>query len=275
MVQIGDDVVTELRNAAVETAEIIEAGGGKPYDPGDEQNDAPYLTVQDQEIFDTEVVDVLQAGASLDLATDADLHRRLAFYAVLLGNGIDDRSKFVKAQSPVKLARKTLYGFFDDALRRVDYPLLALSPGFDVVITPNGTWALNQSAFERLFKDTEIVTGKVGEWVQQISEHVPISAGCQESFSTALRSNSYLRRKVQSIIRQEYFKKLTTDELKATMTRRGLNPDEIMPNGELVLTKDNQKNVLNLLNDDLFTGDFSKDQYAAGRKERRSQLTST
>jgi hypothetical protein len=53
------------------------------------------------------------------------------------------------------------------------------------------------------------------------------------------------------------------------MQQYELDPDELMPNGSLVINKDTEQRVLQLLNEDLWSGDFSGTQYAATRKSRR------
>lgn len=57
--------------------------------------------------------------------------------------------------------------------------------------------------------------------------------------------------------------------LRAKMQQYELDPDELMPNGSLVINKDTEQRVLQLLNEDLWSGDFSGTQYAATRKSRR------
>jgi hypothetical protein len=63
--------------------------------------------------------------------------------------------------------------------------------------------------------------------------------------------------------------KLTPDILHAKMTTHGLVPKELMKDDSLIFNKDTEKDLLLFLNEDLWTGDFSGDQYAAARKARR------
>jgi hypothetical protein len=78
-----------------------------------------------------------------------------------------------------------------------------------------------------------------------------------------------MRRKVQSILRSPYLSKLTPDTLETKMTAHGLLPENLTKDGSLVFNKDTEKDLLLFLNEDLWTGDFSGDQYAAARKARR------
>jgi hypothetical protein len=270
VVRAGTDVIEELRRSAVESAELIAGGPGRPYTPDDEQGDAPFLTVERDELLDTDVVDVLTTGASLPLAAIPELRRTLAFYALLLGNDPNRRSAFIKKGNPVKLADKGLIAIFDQTLTRVTQPILSFSPTFDVVIAPEGVWAFDQKNFEGLFKETDVVLAKTDEWVEELSVELPIAEYSKKEFAERLRSNSVLRRKVQSILRNPHFKNLTPAVIRHTMKAHGLDPDRLMPDGELVFDKETEKDVLHLLNEDLFTGDFSGQHYAASRKARRA-----
>jgi hypothetical protein len=53
------------------------------------------------------------------------------------------------------------------------------------------------------------------------------------------------------------------------MTAHGLKPEDLMKDGSLVFNNDTENDLLLFLNEDLWTGDFSGDQYAAARKARR------
>jgi hypothetical protein len=62
---------------------------------------------------------------------------------------------------------------------------------------------------------------------------------------------------------------LITLIIHAKMAAHGLNPEELMKDGSLIFDRDTEKDLLLFLNEDLWTGDFSGDQYAAARKARR------
>ena len=53
------------------------------------------------------------------------------------------------------------------------------------------------------------------------------------------------------------------------MAVHGLDADKLLEGGSLVFNQDTEKDLLLFLNEDLWTGDFSGDQYAAARKARR------
>jgi hypothetical protein len=73
---------------------------------------------------------------------------------------------------------------------------------------------------------------------------------------------------VQSILRSTYLPTLTPEILAKKMTEHDLDPAKLITNGVLVFNQDTEKDMLLLLNEDLWSGDFSGDHYAATRKAR-------
>jgi hypothetical protein len=204
------------------------------------------------------------------MATLDDLRKRtLAFYALIVGDASSDRRLYVKRGNPVKLGDKGLVGIFDDTLTRVTNPVFAFSPSFDVAITFEGVWALDQKNFEGLFKESEAVLAKTGEWIEALSTALPIADEGKEEFGLRLRQNSLLRRKIQSVLRSPHLSTLTVAKLKRRMISRGLDPSRLVSDGKLIFNRETERDLLQLLNEDLFTGDFSGEQYAAGRKAKR------
>jgi hypothetical protein len=53
------------------------------------------------------------------------------------------------------------------------------------------------------------------------------------------------------------------------MAEHGLAADDLIKDGTLIFNKDTEKDMLLFLNEDLWSGDFSGDQYAATKKARR------
>jgi hypothetical protein len=267
----GGQVVSALRGHAREALAIISAGNGRPYNPDDEQDEeTPYLTASQDELLDTALLEQLRLGASLPLIGAHELaNRTLALYALLIGNDPDSRAIFVRKGNPVSLATKSVVAIFDDTLTRVTRPILAFDSAFDVILLDSSVWILNQKNFEGLFKESEAVLARTADWVDHLNQVLPISAESKEWLVDRLRQNSVVRRKVQSILHSAYLPKLTPDILRAKMAGHGLAADNLMKDGSLVFNKDTERDLLLFLNEDLWTGDFSGDEYAAARKARR------
>ena len=249
----------------------ITSGQGRPYNPDDEQDeDANFLTASQDELLDTALLEQLRIGSSLPLIGADELGKRtLALYALLIGNDPDSRVIFVRKGNPVSLATKGVVAVFDDTLTRVTRPILAFDSTFDVILLGTSVWILNQKNFEGLFKESEAVLARTVEWVDQLSQVLPIGDDGKEWLASRLRQNSAMRRKIHSILRSRYLPRLTPGILSARMTAHGLIPEDLMKDGSLIFNRDTEKDLLLFLNEDLWAGDFSGDQYAATRKARR------
>lgn len=270
-VKAGQDVTDELRQYAIAAKALIKGTEGRHYDPDQEQDDTAFLRIDTEDLLDNTIVDQLLIGPSLPPARTVDLkQRRLALYALLLGDDPQNRTIFIRASSPVKLANKGLVAVLDSTLTRVEVPIFAFDEQFDVIISPSGAWALNQANFERLFRDSEPVLAKIGEWVGFLSDKLPIQEASKDELAVRLRQNSLLRRKVQSLMNKPYLASLSPKQIVDKAKQHGLNAEELIQDGMLVVTRSNEKDLLYLLNEDLFSGDFSGTQYAAGRKAPRS-----
>ena len=118
-------------------------------------------------------------------------------------------------------------------------------------------------------RESEAVLALTSEWVDQLSQILPIADDGREWLASRLRQNSVMRRKVHSILRSRYLPSLTPDTVRAHMAVHGLKPVDLMKDDALIFNRDTEKDLLLFLNEDLWTGDFSGDQYAAARKARR------
>jgi hypothetical protein len=271
VLRAGGQVIDAMRGYAREALGTITSGHGRPYNPDDEQDqDTAFLTASQDELLDTALLEQLRIGSSLPLIGADELRKQtLALYALLIGNDPGSRVIFVRKGNPVSLAAKGVVAIFDDALTRVTRPILAFDPAFDLILLGSSAWILNQKNFEALFKDSEAVLARTSEWVDQLSQVLPIADDGQEWLASRLRQNSVMRRKVHSILRSHYLPKLTPDTLRVRMSAHGLEPDDLMKDGALIFNSDTERDLLLFLNEDLWTGDFSGDQYAAARKARR------
>jgi hypothetical protein len=272
VLKAGGDVIDALREHAQSAHTTVLSGGGHPYNPDDEQeDDVPFLTASQDELLDTALLEQLRLGSSLPPITPSDLLRRtLALYALLIGNDPTSRVIFVRKSNPVSLVGKSLVArLFDDTLTRITEPILAFDSTFDAVLYESDVWILHQKNFENLFKESEAVLARTSEWADELSHVVAMTDEGREWLATRLRQNSVIRRKVQSILRSPYVSKINAEALRTKMHVHGLDSAELMKDDSLIFNKDTERDVLLLLNEDLWAGDFSGNQYAAARKSRR------
>lgn len=267
----GCEVTDHLRRYAASALELVRTGQGRAYDPNDEQDDeCTYLEADPCELLDTELLEQTLQAASLPQATTDELRRHpLALYALVVGEDPNALTAFVRKGNPVKFAKKGLVAIFDETLTRVERPLLAFDERYDVVIYPGKVHILNQTHFEALFKESEAVLARTWEWARNLASALPMSTNSMDWLATRLRQTSVIRRRVQSILNSSYFDQLTREALCVKMKERGLDPQQLMDDDGLIINKATERDVLLLLNEDLWTGDFSGEQYAATRKARR------
>lgn len=270
VVKAGGEVVAVLREFAARAAATVAAGGGRHYDPDQEQDEAPFVELDPADLLDNVLLEQIRRGASLPLVTPSELRAHPpALYALLVGDDPAARTAFIRARSPLRLASAGLITVLDQTLTRVEQPVLAFDEDFDVIVGPEQAWALNQSNFERLFRESEAVLARTGEWVDQLAEVLPLAQESREFLTGRLRHNSVLRRKILSVLRKPYLPSLTVHHIAAAATHHHIDPCSLITGDELLVTADNERDLLHLLNEDLFVGDFSGSEYAAGRKTPR------
>ena len=248
-----------MRRFATDALEFIEDSPGAVYDPGAEQDeDDGFLRASTDELLDTALLAEVRKGHSLDPVTTDDLRRSIALYALAVGEDPEKLTIFVRRRTPVQLARKGIVAtLVDQSLTKVKDALFAFDREFDFIIYPDHVHILHQKNFEALFKESEAVLAKTAEWVAQLKDAVPMSAISAERLSSRIRSNSLMRRRVQTILRSDYLQDLTPEILRAKMVLRGMEPEEMMDEDGIVLNEKTEKDVLELLNEGIWTGDFS------------------
>ncbi len=267
----GGDVTDHLRRYAASALEHVRTGQGRAYDPNDEQDDeCTYLEADRSELLDTELLEQTLQAASLPQATTDDLQSHpLALYALVVGEDPNALTAFVRKGNPVKFAKKGLVAIFDQTLTRVEQPLLTFDERYDAVIYPGNVHILNQANFEALFKESEAVLARTSEWARSLAGTLPMSTSSMDWLATRLRQTSVMRRRVQSILSRSYLHQLTPEVLCVKMKEHGLDPQQLMDDDGLIINKDTERDVVLLLNEDLWTGDFSGERYAATRKAQR------
>jgi hypothetical protein len=266
-VKIGGDVAARLKQFAVDCAEGIDDNAPE-YDPDEPPEGDPQRTASRGEAFDTGLLAELDKGSSQDIASFEDLHRPLVCWAIVLGS-VDTQTVFVHKNNPVQLARKPLVaGLLDSTLTVVSEPLFAFDPNFDLVITREQLHVLDPKDFEGLFRDSDAVLARAQEWATTLTTSLPSTDGSLEELTQTLKSNGVIRRKVLSVLRRPYFANLTADTVRSRLERHNLDEATYFPDGKLNFTADTIVTLVRLLNEDLFRGDFSDEQFAASGKQR-------
>lgn len=270
VVRTDREIITGLLEHAEKILQIVRNREGRAYDPDDaHSDDNGYLSASQEELLDTALLAQIKRGDDLPPITLDELGtKRLALYALLVGDNADTRLVFIRKGSPVSLTTRSLVGIFDQRLERVTNPILSFDSTFDLILYGNDAWIFNQANFEGLFKESAAVLAKTAQWVDELSQFLPIAGGGKDYLANRLRRNSLMRRKVHSITTSSYLPMLTPEILAKKMAEHNLDPEKLLIDGKLVFTSETETDMLLLLNEDLWAGDFSGDQYAATDKER-------
>jgi hypothetical protein len=264
-IKTADAVNAALRDHAQVAVESLTDPA--PYAPDADMEDNSHLEADPEELLDTSLVEELQKGASLPLATEAELSSKpLLCHALLIGEG-ENQTIFVRKRSPLQFAKKSLVAqLIHDTLDRLESPVFAFDNRYDVIITRDKVYILNKNAFEGLFKDSGAVLAQTDEWVKEVAKTIPMAEGSTEVLEAVLKKNQFLRRKFLAVKERPHIKTMTPDTLRAEIERHGYPTTELMDGDNLKVTSDNAKLVLQLLNEDLFSGGFSHERYAASSK---------
>lgn len=264
-VKTAAEVESALRGHAENAASQLTDGAA--YSPDTSIEDNSHLEASLDELFDTGLLAELNRASSLTLATEDELRNKpLLCHAVIIGDG-EDRAIFVKKRSPIQLAKKSVVAFLvNNNLDRVDSPIFAFDDRYDAIITKEKVYVLNKDAFEGLFKESQAVLAKTEEWVAEVVDAIPMTRGSAQALEITLKRNQFLRKKFLAVKQRPHVLSMTPDALREEIQRHGYDLVDLMDGDDLKVTEQNVKTVLQLLNEDLFSGGFSQERYAAGSK---------
>lgn len=265
-------VAAELRAACRATLELFEGKTARPFDPDGLIETDQYLTAPDAAVdTDASVKELLSDTTALPFLGAGDLPRTgFAFYAVELGPA-SARSSFIRQYNPRRTARPgRVWTVFGDDLRKLEEPVFVFDSTFDMVSTPQGVAALNQPAFERIFRDISVMTGRLPDYVEHITSKLPMADDGAARFLAKCAQNSRVANRARAIYERGHLEEVTIGEIKKEIKRQNLDASKLIKGEELVFDDADPYTLLKLLNEDLFIGGLSKTPYAADRKSARS-----
>ena len=174
---------------------------------------------------------------------------------------------FVRKQNPVQLIGKKLFRFHQGALVKLEDSVFRLDDSFDVVIHGENIAALHMDRFERLFSDSQVVLAKVEQWVTTAFTTIRLSEAANGLLVQSGKTNRYYRKKLQSLARKPYMQTLTVDALVERAQRHSeLDCSTWSINGDLNVTRSNQKILIGYLNEDIYRGEFSNELHQSSSK---------
>lgn len=262
------DGLRELcRSALDETRSRTEV----PYTPTAELSDGEAFVISDGETLG-EIEDLISLGTSastLPHEAPADLDGKIQLYAIVVGDS--KRSTFLRKVDPVlRPSGGRMFAIGGDRLRRVEEPAFSFRPGFDLIL--GDTWALvlNQSGFERMFRDLGLIDRHIESWVGGITEHLSMAEESIADLTRAATADSRMWRRLREIKSRGHLKGLSIERVAAYAEAVHIDPDDVIRDGQLYFDPDPTKrfSFLHLLNEDIYEGFFTKETYEVQRKAR-------
>lgn len=248
---------------SVESLQYIHA-----FDPDCEYDSSErhVLRAKTDDFVDIPLLEVLRTGHLNENVTSKELRvRRPKLYAVTtVIDGV--RNIFVRATSPVKFPSKSLRGYLTDSFNLLKDPILSFDEHFDFLIREEEIIIFNPNSFERITNSPEGAALASQRLVAALSGALSINEDSKMALTTFLGKNTYSRRKALSVCNKAYLKSLDVGRISGKLQKHGLKPANFLDGSDLVFTQENCKQYLELLNDDVFHGDFSGEDYAAARK---------
>lgn len=265
LVKMSDEVADRLHSYAEQAVNGL--SDPTPYAPDADLEDNSHMEASRDESLDTALIEELSKGASLDVATDHELRTKTLICHALVVTSNINVTLYVKKRTPIQLAKKSLLAaVVHGRLDELESPLFAFDNRYDVIVTDEKVYVLDKKAFEGLFKNSGAVLAKTGEWINDVAKVIPFAEGSAAELDTILKRNSVLRNKFLAVKDRAYLHTITPETLRSEMAKYGLDPADLMDGDSLKVTGQNAKDVLRLLNEDLFSGGFSQQHYAASAK---------
>lgn len=206
-----------------------------------------------------------QAAELPSLAVD-EIDRRISLYAVVTGD--TDRIALFKRSDPrigYSGGRRFL-AILEERLTRLEEPAFAFYTSFEFVLAPSWALIVNQSAFEKVFRDAGLVEQHIHEWTEGIAQHLPWADGAVEALTEVALRDSRVWRRLREIHRRGHLAAVTIDQVREYAGRMELEVDQLVENDQLLFDPEERFSILHLLNEDLFRGPLTNERFEAQRK---------
>jgi hypothetical protein len=217
---------------------------------------------------ENEVVELLLADADrAQVAPDEIDSENLYLYA-LVSDTDAGRVAMIKKTNPTRRARGgKRWALAGDELMLMSDDPWQLHPVFDLVVSEDGGYALNTFFFEQLFADAARLVAKVGDWVDDISRALPMTAAQRSLLADRCRDSPRLRRRLRSIAHRGHISRVSVADVRRHVREMGLDTGTFIRNNRLVVDDANVDELLHVLNEDLMRGGLTADPFRIESKE--------
>ncbi len=166
-----------------------------------------------------------------------------------------------------------LLSVLGESLDRLDQPVFIFDERFDLILTPEGLVILNTTGFEQLFRDVAVLRVAIPRWIGSITDKLPMDESSRQELEELAADNTRVRRRLRSLYERGYLKKVSIAALRREMRNQGLKPADFIKAGKLVVDRARAQALLEVLNEDLFTGGLSGTPYRVDRKSSRGEAS--
>lgn len=269
-VRLSSDIATDFREIARTWLAGLQDHTVVPYEAMTELDSNEVFLIEDPETL-AELQDLsglVNVAVELPELPASGLDHKLGLYGVVAGD--DDRVVFMKRSDPqVGHSRsRGLIASFRARLERLTAPTFAFYDRFDFALSSSWALVVQQSAFEKAFRDAGLVEQHVDEWVDVVASSLPWAAGAVDELRVAARGDSRMWRRLRDIHRRGHLAAVTIDQVKEYAEEVGLDAADLVVNDELVFEQADKFKLLQLLNEDLFRGPLTGETFEAHRKGR-------
>lgn len=265
-IEISNHLAERFREVAFSHMSDLGGRTPRPFSPEvDLEPNREFLVADLAELDPDEPITKLLDGIQLrDPLSIADIPKRpLLFYAIVFPGQVT----LIRKLNPHQTAnRGKIWTRLGNALAVIEDPVFSFDAKVDMVITSENILVSNIRAFEFLFKEESYFMRHVDDWVKAISDNLPLSQDSDRAIIDRCRTNTRLRRRLESIHRRGHLQNVAINTVREHADKHGLDVDRFIRDDELYLHDVSIEDVLQLLNEDLFFGDFSGVQFAADKK---------
>lgn len=276
-VAVHTDISSEFRKIAAQTIEELKNRASEKWTPEAEISSHSYLECDIHEIDgsptltnkpDSLFLPTLQSAEKLDEIQSRDIeNKRLSIYGFVIGEP-GKRFVFIRRANPRRgLSGGKIYSLFSDALHKVTDPVLAFDSLIDLVIVEDRLLVLSQTAFAMLFRDNDALKQLVPKWGKTIMTQTKINESTIELMVESALRDSRHRQRLESIATRGHLEKIDQDTLRIAMIDCGLDPLlHFNSADELIATESEIPRFLYFLNEDLFAGSISGENFRVDKK---------
>lgn len=270
-VRVAASVASHLRSACQSTIERILSREPRTYTPDMQLEDEEVLVAPEPDVVaDSPIAAIVLPTAPLPVINAQSLPTRaFQFYAVSIRLE-EVQIAFVRKSNPRTPAKAgRMFALLGNTLARIGGPVFGLDDYFDLIVTEEGIVGLSQAYFELLFRDTPALQQRIPEWVEAISDHIPLAGDGAARLAERARTDGRLRRRLRSIAERGHLPSVTIERLRQHLAEAGLPEDRFLDGDQVRYDDASPFELVYLLNEDFFQGGLTDTAFRSDRKSPR------